>query len=710
MPSKQKDQNEQKIGLGDNPIQFTTEDKLGFIDQGFIPAVCNIIKTCDTPYTVGIFGDWGTGKSSIMNLIADILANDDHIVITFNPWKYDTREGVRKALIRNVYTKLRAQLDYRKLFKDVSYDKLNEFLDLQKKHLKETGGKGLVNLSNFLGRKAGFGDVGSDLANAFSIDETFIDKMATELQHLVDSLLPGDTDQDKRVILFIDDLDRCAPETIMEVIEAVRLYLDQKRFVFVFGIAQKRVKEAIGCKYSKLINQTEPGVAVENSIEQNAALNRFCAEFLEKIINLPFYVPIPIDDKLKEFAKFYASQQSAFKENTQSDEFKKLVNFAFLCSKKNPRAIKRYISTHKLYSDIIDERKASDKKKWDKLLIAKTLAIQFVDADFWEEAYRKDPAQLIVDENRVKERSSIELKQTDKSPFDEVEEKILSSLVERKEPEIIVSSKTYANEELFAILKEEPFFNDIPTAIKYIHLALPAADPEEFPIDKSLQQLLEELIELGTYTDVDRFVKRHKDRLQQPDAVSELIKVLSVKEHPLLKNLDEPEAHNLKNNAIKTLGQIGPDAKSAVDTLINILEDDKLYPTLHQLSASALGQIDPRSQPVITTLINLISNNMKNYQLRLDSAIALGHSGSAAEPGMQILINIVIDNEENILLRFVSFIVLEKIGLEKINVNNELIELFQEFRENLLSTFPEDIQVIFAHPIKILEKFINENS
>ncbi len=92
--------------LSDNPITKESDDTFGF---GFFVDILGkaILDTKYLPVTVGIFGEWGTGKTSLMRLLCKRLESNECKTIWFNPWKYDSKEELWAALIRYILLEIR---------------------------------------------------------------------------------------------------------------------------------------------------------------------------------------------------------------------------------------------------------------------------------------------------------------------------------------------------------------------------------------------------------------------------------------------------------------------------------------------------------------------------------------------------------------------------------------------------------------------------
>src|SRR3954447_20617927 len=104
---------EQPLILTDNPVSGCEQDRFGFGTYGGV--LCDAIQaTDDLPLTVGVFGPWGTGKSSFLNICREMLDRRGIPTISFNPWKYDEKEAIWHALIQTILTEIAGEPDRRR--------------------------------------------------------------------------------------------------------------------------------------------------------------------------------------------------------------------------------------------------------------------------------------------------------------------------------------------------------------------------------------------------------------------------------------------------------------------------------------------------------------------------------------------------------------------------------------------------------------------
>ena len=242
-----------------------------------------------TPSTIGIYGDWGSGKSSLMEMCISKLSKDkDVLCLKFNGWLFEDYEDAKTALIGTILDKIteqrkfsaKAKLISKKLYQNI------DFFKLASKGVKYgldfflTGGIDTVadiTLETIKAKtKSTLGGVEEveiidGLKAAFSKE-----KIRTNLKSFQDNFasLLSET-KVKRLVVFIDELDRCNQHTILETLEAVRLFLFSKGTSFVIGADERHVIYAVRTKYPEIKgNQLDIG-----------------KEYLEKMIQYPIRIP-----------------------------------------------------------------------------------------------------------------------------------------------------------------------------------------------------------------------------------------------------------------------------------------------------------------------------------------------------------------------------------------------------------------------------------
>jgi hypothetical protein len=245
----------------DNP---STSDLLGF--EAIVSPVLKALDSQDLdPVTIGIHGPWGSGKSSVLELLAEAIdKKKGFLLIRVDPWEYVNQIDVKGTIIGEVLGSLK------KKFKDNKsiVDKTKELLQrVSWNRIALSLSKGII------GIPLGISPNLSELLDAFTPkseqDPDSITGFRADFEKLIDGL-----PDIERVVLLVDDLDRCLPEAVMATLEAIKLFLSVPRMAFIIAADQDMVRDAISA-----------------SLVSSNRGERFAGQYLEKIIQLPVYLP-----------------------------------------------------------------------------------------------------------------------------------------------------------------------------------------------------------------------------------------------------------------------------------------------------------------------------------------------------------------------------------------------------------------------------------
>ncbi|MEN6641263.1 MAG: P-loop NTPase fold protein [Armatimonadia bacterium] len=379
-------------GPGDQPaIDY---DWLGFSRN--VKGLCQLLTEVETPFVLGIYGDWGTGKTSLMRHLQKALRDAGHLTVWFNPWKYDNREEVWKAFVRAVYTDVRHQ---------------QTFLKFGLQHVKDTIEDGARQIANMVGRMAGVGDTGNEVHDLLNLDKQFLNAFEDEFERLLREALCLASQHNKdhgkeavapRLTVFVDDLDRCSPEAVLEVIEALKLYLEVPNCLFVLGINQEVVSQAVHQKYGLPTMRGADGDAET----AEAVAYPLGLRYLEKIVQLPFHLPPTDDADLKTFLS-EVNRLTPPPEGVREAQWVEYLTLVANATNRNPRQIKRFALTLRLLSGIapstIRVTGSALETPFDRLKLAKIVLVQFVDYQLYK-LIRNVPEALLDRQTRAQER------------------------------------------------------------------------------------------------------------------------------------------------------------------------------------------------------------------------------------------------------------------------------------------------------------------
>lgn len=262
----------------------------------------------DTPFTIGVLGEWGSGKSNLMYLLEKKLSERDDAkrfyFANFNAWEYEHTDNMTAGVAQEVLNAFTKDL------------KGSELLKLRYEFGKKEHGNVFPVIIIVL---LIIGALSFSLYFSYSIDWTlYIGLPATifglwglikelndifthpiiskfrnyiklpsygrhlgtvpilkrHLKILCELIIPPKENEPSRLIVFVDDLDRCEPESISRTLDAIRLVMDIKNVVIIIGIDHRIAFRAVEKQYSELA-------------DDNRTSSDIARDYLGKIIQLP---------------------------------------------------------------------------------------------------------------------------------------------------------------------------------------------------------------------------------------------------------------------------------------------------------------------------------------------------------------------------------------------------------------------------------------
>lgn len=270
----------------------TSEDLLGYRFHARLLKEIVLDKSM-LPTSIGIFGNWGYGKSSLMLLmekeineeITKQVAEENNpriLQVRFNGWQYESYETTKYSLIQVLLDSVEKYLsDNRDIFDklDIILKRINLLklgVLLLKKYVWDkipNAIKSNLPTADDLKKCVGVDDI-TKFQNEFQNEHTslFVTKFRTLLESIVE-----DAKFDS-IIVYIDDLDRCSGEKMIECIEAIKLFLNVKNTAFVLGADERMVERAIKEHYPEIEQ------------DKRQIYSPF-SDYLEKLIQIPYRLP-----------------------------------------------------------------------------------------------------------------------------------------------------------------------------------------------------------------------------------------------------------------------------------------------------------------------------------------------------------------------------------------------------------------------------------
>jgi hypothetical protein len=261
----------------DNPSEV---DLLGFEDV--VDVVESIVTRPDLdPVTLGVNAPWGGGKTTVLRLLKRRLeAREDVFCLLVSPWEYDNKTDPTTALIDEVLGGLEAELEAAKTFGDkmkAALKRLRRRVNFAKA-VKLAATSALTVTLPAAGALVDLFDTTKPSEEA-PPDPT-LQGFRSQFADLMDS---EDLKPLQRVVVLVDDLDRSLPDTVVETLEAIKLFLSVKKMAFVIAADEENVANAIG---RRLATTGQPFTA---------------RLYLEKIVQVPVRVPALSRDQTEEY-------------------------------------------------------------------------------------------------------------------------------------------------------------------------------------------------------------------------------------------------------------------------------------------------------------------------------------------------------------------------------------------------------------------------
>ncbi len=317
---------------------------LGF--DGYATALADVILNSRAEFAVGIFGTWGSGKTTLMRAIERHLEQHDNVVpVWFAAWRYEKDPNLLLPLL----------------------DVMNEALEATAKGKEgwarqAAAGVGRAGLAFLAGLRvsanlpvfqANFDP--SDVIKA--IKEGHEQPAPLSLYHagltmLRDAIQGLSAQGSRRVVVFVDDLDRCLPSNALDVLESMKLFFDVDGCVFVVGLDQEIAERAVALKYKMLAESGATADASAGSVDSRGT------EYLSKLFQLWFAVPVIKAQQLQDY--LYAIEDNSHLSDSQRQDFAENVRQHFNVLQGegfvNLREIKRLINDYVLQLKMLDQR------------------------------------------------------------------------------------------------------------------------------------------------------------------------------------------------------------------------------------------------------------------------------------------------------------------------------------------------------------------
>ena len=392
--------NKRTIYIQDNVLETKSEDTFGH--QHIADAVLESLEDTKPPYIIGVFGGWGTGKSSLLQMISDQLPKNSYAKVTIDAWRYTASTNLSRSFLvhvaneiaPNLLNELRNKL-YTSEQEVIPFNKsmFDEFRNFKWKNipniLKPFGMFALLVLLLALGvfcwyfvitsAEFGFSEVWNEF-NWKNMNEKFfelvfipalfilvnalrlyvIQRPVTVIHERIDAeeLFSGYFDKivkeavkkktRKKLVIFVDNLDRLTGEKMVEALESLKTYISNENSVFIVACDDNVVRDVIN--HSDRIPKNHEN----NSINAGE-------HYLDKFFQQTFRVPEYLTLNLQEYGLQNFSKTMLFEKFSKNNiDSRDLISIIIPSDIASPRKVKRLINEFISLYTIVEKRETKE--------------------------------------------------------------------------------------------------------------------------------------------------------------------------------------------------------------------------------------------------------------------------------------------------------------------------------------------------------------
>lgn len=405
-------ENTKGMGITDMPCTSEEEDLLEI--SKYVKGLGKFIRECQTPMSIAIQGDWGTGKTSTLNLLKKNLEADKDTngikCAFFNTWQYsqfNMEDSLYVSFVHNLVKQCGGNDEILRIV--AGFGKLAFFKAIDWK----------------------FGTNASEILDGFEKAKKDQMESVSKLQEDFAELVKK---TGKRLVIFIDDLDRLNPEVAVELLEIIKLFVNVENSIFVLAIDYEVVVKGVRKKYGESLSEEK------------------CRNFFDKIIQLPFKMPVERYN-LTELVRKAVQEQTHM-----TDEGVNIVaEFISDVMGTNPRTFKRLVNAFFLINSVneIGEEAESKTKEINDVLMFCSLCIQMCLPKLYElmvTASTKKQLKELLEVKAAEEirayitKYFIDMEETDKE-FNEIikgirlfHEEVLNPVSEKFKEEVVLEA------------------------------------------------------------------------------------------------------------------------------------------------------------------------------------------------------------------------------------------------------------------------------
>jgi hypothetical protein len=328
-----------------------------------------LVQNRASAFVLGIHGPWGSGKTTLLEALRRSVQSKDTVIVDFNAWKYQDREALWRALILRVLGEVRSRGGDEKKLDELQQSLYRSFVEKDHGPLKIDWQAVFTEAVLVLLRLLKLDILGGVLATSVGWVRDLLggekakeEESAKELERigkifqretiersiehvtsieqfleLFRDLMKSLGEKGLRVFVLVDDLDRCLPESALEVFEAIKLFLDAPLCTYIVAVDRDVIRRGLTVRYK----ESNAGAVVDPD------------EYIEKTISLSFDLPLLAPGDVRSIISKYQLPVSLDEEHVD-----RIINGLG----PNPRRVKRFMNSLALQLHVASKATESNRK------------------------------------------------------------------------------------------------------------------------------------------------------------------------------------------------------------------------------------------------------------------------------------------------------------------------------------------------------------
>jgi uncharacterized protein YjbI with pentapeptide repeats len=305
-------------------------------------AIVNIVKYSHPKFTIGIFGDWGAGKTTLINSVDKALQTDENLTrVRLEAWRYKREQFPIVSLLKSIAYALPAEKQFEDLKQKLETSAIN--------YLKKTPDIITSIISKYASEED---EISHEMFDSFKKELYSKIQLISELDR--DTVYFDGFEEIKteiknirldnpafRIIVFVDDLDKCSPKKALEIFEMIRVFHDIEGFIYIIGISHEMMVNLGNIKNNEMSNEGE--------------------HYIKNLIQVPITLPKWSNQDIVKLVRDFIKKDMIY--GKFKDVVDKNIELISVAIDNNPREAIRFLNNFIVAHEIFSRKKNFDAKE-----------------------------------------------------------------------------------------------------------------------------------------------------------------------------------------------------------------------------------------------------------------------------------------------------------------------------------------------------------